>query len=133
MTRKRLLLYAAFLTACICLPLGVAAMLPAKLGVSQANLGRVEIGMTLAEVETILGKHGEVAKFHGFEWVGDDGDAWVFFDEDSRVTEKRWHEFPDERTLSERLLDCLPWRTKTIRRVNKTGHFTRDLSAGSAD
>jgi len=56
MTRKRrYLISAAVLAACVCIAIGVLAMLPPQPGVTKANFDRVKPGMTLAEVEQILG------------------------------------------------------------------------------
>ena len=48
MTKKRLLLIGGFLAACVCLPLGVVAIMP-------PSYDRIEKGMTRMEVEQILG------------------------------------------------------------------------------
>ena len=55
MTKTRLLLIAGFLAACVCLPLGVAAMMQRSPGVTKANFDRLEIGMTSANAEKLLG------------------------------------------------------------------------------
>jgi len=59
MTKKRWILLAGILAACVCLTLAVLAMLPPRPGVTLANIERIEKGMTLAEVEKILGGPGK--------------------------------------------------------------------------
>jgi hypothetical protein len=54
--RRRILLSVAAVAACLGLAWAVVAMLSPRLGVTQANFNRIEFGMTLAEVEAILGK-----------------------------------------------------------------------------
>ena len=60
MTKKRWILLAGILAACVCLTLAVLALLPPRPGVTLANIERIEKGMTLAEVEKILGGPGKV-------------------------------------------------------------------------
>lgn len=55
MTKKRWLLVTMCLVTLIGLPILVIALLPPRPGVTEANIERVEIGMTRAEVEGILG------------------------------------------------------------------------------
>jgi hypothetical protein len=59
MTKKRWIVLAGVLAACVCLTLAVLALLPPRRGVTLANIERIEKGMTLAEVEKILGGPGE--------------------------------------------------------------------------
>ena len=54
--KKRYLTLATLLAAGICLTFGVIAILPPRPGVTKANLNRIKVGMTKAEVETLLGK-----------------------------------------------------------------------------
>jgi hypothetical protein len=60
MTKKRMALLAV-LPLTIAVILGVPAMLPpdTRPGVTKANFDRIEMGMTLAEVEEIFGREGE--------------------------------------------------------------------------
>jgi hypothetical protein len=55
--KKRLLLFGGFLADCVCLPLGMVAMMPPSHGVTKANFDRIEVGMTAEEVVGILGPH----------------------------------------------------------------------------
>jgi hypothetical protein len=59
MTKKRWVVPAGMLAACVCLTLAVLALLPPRPGVTPANIERIEDGMTVAEVEKILGGPGE--------------------------------------------------------------------------
>jgi hypothetical protein len=58
MTKKRWIVLAGLLAACVCLTLAVLALLPPRPGVTPANIERIENGMTRTEVETILGGPG---------------------------------------------------------------------------
>lgn len=58
--RKRLLLSAATMAGLVGVGLVVLAMLPPRPGVTKVNFDRVKKGMTLAEVQAILGDEGEV-------------------------------------------------------------------------
>ena len=70
MTKLRLLLFAGFLAACICLPLGVVVMQPTNAGVTSANFERIQVehiqmeltggaGITVDCVEQIFGRPSE--------------------------------------------------------------------------
>ena len=61
MTKKRWIVLAGILAACVCATLAVLALLPPRPGVTLANIERIEKGMTLAEVEKILGGPGEIS------------------------------------------------------------------------
>jgi hypothetical protein len=58
MTRKRWIVMAGMLATCVCVTLGVLAMLPPRRGVTPADIARIENGMTRTEVERILGDPG---------------------------------------------------------------------------
>jgi hypothetical protein len=96
MTKKRWIVVAGILAACVCLTLGVLAMLPPRPGVTPANIERIEDGMTLAEVEKILGGpgpdfiSGRAAKI--LAWNNPHYGTWVHvvFDCDNRVIGKVW-------------------------------------------
>ena len=68
--KKRYLISAGIMAASIGLVLGVLAMLPPSPGITRANLNRVQVGMTLAEVEAILGKHKSKAINDHMIWAG---------------------------------------------------------------
>jgi hypothetical protein len=109
MTRKRCyLISAAVLVACVCVALGVLAMLPAQSGVTKANFDRIELGMTLAEVEGIFGHDGDK-----FDVLGDEhrenifwgaspynGDMAVITFSNDLVCERHWG---NELTFSDKL------------------------------
>ena len=57
MKKKRLLLFAT-LPLAVAVIFGVLAMLPPRPGITKASFDRIEIGMTLAEVEEIFGGKG---------------------------------------------------------------------------
>src|SRR5262249_15428976 len=65
MTKKRWIVLAGMLAACVCLTLAVLAMLPPRPGVTPSNIERIKDGMTLEEVEKVLGGPG---KAPGVTW-----------------------------------------------------------------
>ena len=108
MTKKRrYLISAGLLAACVGLALGVLAMLPPRPGVTKANFDRIKNGMTLTELEAIFG--GEPNQFVfsskgtciGRGWIGPD-EAYVYLTvSNESVTEKQW--FVSTETFAERL------------------------------
>jgi outer membrane protein assembly factor BamE (lipoprotein component of BamABCDE complex) len=94
MTKKRWITLAGILAACVCLTLAVLAMLPPHPGVTLANIERIEDGMTLAEVEKILGGPAEYSfnqrrKILGWTNHNSQASVTLYFDGDDRVIEKR--------------------------------------------
>jgi hypothetical protein len=70
MSKKRLLLCSAALGACAGLAILVPALWPEPPGVTYANFNRVEIGMSQAEVEAILGGPPRDTAPNGKSWFG---------------------------------------------------------------
>jgi hypothetical protein len=115
--KRRYLTVAGILAVCICLTLGVLAIMPPRPGVTKANFDRIEEGMTLPEVEAILGSdrgsRGIVTEVflpigHEIEeWGGDEGFANIVFDERRRVIRKDWNDAP--LPLLQRIRRWLPW------------------------
>jgi hypothetical protein len=101
MTKKRWIVLDGMLTACVCLTLAVLALLPARPRVTPANIVRIEDGMTLEEVETILGGPGEC--LHGptlsVKWDHPYNESWVAvgFDDANRVKAIYWEPPPRPR------------------------------------
>jgi hypothetical protein len=102
--KRRYLISAAVLAACVCIVIGVLAMLPPQTGVTKANFDRIEKGMTEKTVEEMFG--GECQTFWRYEtrvffghpatkqdiltWIGEDRSrATIVFDQD-RLTKKTW-------------------------------------------
>jgi hypothetical protein len=85
----------------------VLALLPPHTGVTKEKFDRIEIGMTVAEVETILGGTG--LPFHGsdrmhletFVWPDDDGSLAFIDVSDNLVTNKKWQ--PSNETILDKL------------------------------
>jgi hypothetical protein len=110
MTKKRWIVLAGMLAACVCLTLAVLAMLPPRPGVTRANFERIQDGMTRAEVEKMLGGQGPDSPLLGpldmnmktsgpvteLLWVHPDRTTFVAvdFDGDNRVVRKYWEESP---------------------------------------
>jgi hypothetical protein len=93
-TKKRLLLFAS-LPLAIVVALGVLAMIPPSPGVTKANFDRIEKGMTMAEVEEILGGKGK--SFHEDDkalmyWDADDGSLALIRFVDNCVPDKTWYD-----------------------------------------
>ena len=86
--RRRILLSAAVLAASVCIALGVLSLLPPRPGVTKANFDRIEVGMTLAEVEAILGEPHPVRIDQGLQWYGDRIEIYVEFAGRNTATRK---------------------------------------------
>ena len=94
MTKKRLLLI-AFLPLIAVVVLGVLSILPPRPGVTKANFDRIEKGMTLGEVELIIGQRGLLAYrwdgiVSGGHWEAEDGSSTAIMFVDGCVDDKRW-------------------------------------------
>ena len=102
----------SILAVAVCLTLIILALLPPRPGVTKANFDRIGEGMTLEQVNAILGPHPDVDitlepldtpehKVHEFRlrWYGSDGVIHVDFGADSICIGKHWNDSP--RTLSE--------------------------------
>jgi hypothetical protein len=88
-TKTRLFLIAS-LPLVIAMTLGVLAMLPPSPGVTKAHFDRIEKGMTLGQVEQILG--GTQVPYKGWLWTADDGSWAVIAFENDCVAGKEWHD-----------------------------------------
>ena len=94
-------------------------------GVTPRNFDRIETGMTLVEVEEILGGPPGFIAPNGRSWIGlalmcvtmnysrevwagDDGAVTLEFNVHGRVEVKTWTESPD--SLREKLRQWIPWR-----------------------
>src|SRR5262249_19726167 len=70
-------------------------------GVTEAHLTQVRAGMTLQEVEALLGGPGvsvcraanATAMSEDYYWEGDEGRAWISLGSDGRVKAARWTSF----------------------------------------
>ena len=103
MTKKRLLLIAS-LPLTIVVTLGIAAILPPGPGVTKANFGRIEKGMTEAEVEAIfgvpahsggVGGDDESGIFVFSHWHSDDGADASIVTHGGIVCDKNWTSSPN--------------------------------------
>jgi hypothetical protein len=121
MRKNRWLLLGLLLACIVGVVLVVLALLPPTPGITKENFDRIEVGMTRAEVEAILGgpANGWAPAWGNMrlenEWVDNaSGDAaTVNFDENNRVVgAKHWDGWPDDRTVWQKILDRLPWREK---------------------
>jgi len=100
--KRRYLISAGILVACVCVALGVLAMLPPRPGVTKANFDRIEKGMTMATVNEVFGKEplllggiafGTLHNCYAREtWFHENGaSATLWFHNDS-VTDTRWRD-----------------------------------------
>src|SRR5262245_59801467 len=94
MTRTRYIVVAGLLALLVGAGLGVSLILSPSRGFTESDLERIQGGMTLMEVERILGGPGEKGEF-GFSnkeiyvWRGGRSQIDVVFDiKDGRVTDK---------------------------------------------
>ena len=100
MTKKRWMVLAGMLVACVCLTLAVLALLPPRPAVTPENIERIEHGMTLEEVEKALGGRGEdllprmttVLHVRVVAWSHAHDKTWVHvsLDPDDRVEAIYW-------------------------------------------
>jgi hypothetical protein len=108
---KRCHVIAVGLAACI-LVVAMHSMLPES-GVSNTLFDRIELGMTLQEVQDAVGTPtGEVPlsnlHTHAFAWMNPDGSGFtVMFDHGGGVCEKTWHDSTE--TIGERLRRWVRW------------------------
>ena len=94
--KRRGLLIGVLLVATACLVLGVLAMLPPRSGVTKANFDEIKNGMTVTEVEQILGDRASIKNQEGRgrldTWLNGDGsNASVWFS-NGIVVQKAWTE-----------------------------------------
>ena len=92
--KKRRIYWLTF-AACVGLAVfwGVRLLTPPH-RINRESLEKIQVGMTLDEVEAILGvPPGEYAtKECGIEWVGDEGAIHVMLNPEGRVSYKAWLE-----------------------------------------
>jgi hypothetical protein len=80
--RKRSFIVAALFAALVSVGFVAALLLSDGPGVTKANFDRIEEGMTLQEVEQILGRPGKLT-WGGYSWEAEDGaTVFVVFDFD---------------------------------------------------
>jgi hypothetical protein len=103
--KKRYLAVAGLPAVCTCLILVVLAVLPHSAAITKSNFDRIKEGMTLAEVEAILGTDrgfGGIpagiklpTRGHKNEvWGGEEGYAIITLNERKCVVEKDWNDAP---------------------------------------
>jgi outer membrane protein assembly factor BamE (lipoprotein component of BamABCDE complex) len=122
MKRRAALLFVG-LAALGLLAVVACALLPSGPGVTKANFYRIEDGMSLAQVEALLGPpdynspsgrnwellyNGKTHVGHTRRvWGGDDGGARIDFDEEGRVFSKTWVDNPE--SFLDRLRRWFAW------------------------
>ena len=104
---KRWIVLVGLLAVCACLALAVLAMFPPRPSVTDASFERIENGMTMTEVESILAGPSAAGSLSTQVWTGDerlDGTLFVVidFDAQSRVVAK--NKVRRELTFIEKLL-----------------------------
>jgi hypothetical protein len=108
MTKKRrYVVCAAIFAACVCIALGVLAMMPHGPGVTKVNFDRIKKGMTFEEVETIFGTSPMAVTPPEFairdsEWLDHlDGPSASLCFENGALRDKSWN--PSVETFTDRL------------------------------
>jgi len=109
MTRKRrYLISAAVLAACICVVLAILALTPSRPSVAKERFDRIKLGMNNEEVNEILGKSGAQAmvgfrsggEIPSFTWRSEDGTTATIRMSNGLVRQLEWKEstetFPDK-------------------------------------
>jgi len=119
MRRKQLLLWSFIAVGAVALGLlTLVVLISPRPGVTRENYRHITYGMTLAEVQELLGSEGEEVDPMGNTfvrtWHGDGLTVYVSF-QDGRVTQRAWikdgqgeSEAPPE-PFPARLLRLLPW------------------------
>jgi hypothetical protein len=105
--KKRLIFIPGLLTLAAAMALLVLWLVPACPAVTKANFDRIEIGMSLAQVEAILGtdrgdrgipacdEEGHILlEWDEAMWSGNDGIALIALDEHGQVVRNRWRDDP---------------------------------------
>src|SRR5262245_707364 len=92
MTWKRYLTVASFFVAFICIGLIVALAMPEQPGVTKTNFDRIQLEMTLTEVEEIFGRppdlHDDFSSY--YLWRHPSGGVMVWISEADGVYRKYW-------------------------------------------
>jgi hypothetical protein len=103
--KRRYLILAVGFVAFVGLLLGVLAVVPSMANVMDARYERIQLGMTRAEVEAIIGPLDRAI------WTsnGNIVSATIEFNNKNRVV--RWYKISmrDDRTTLEKLVDLMPW------------------------
>jgi hypothetical protein len=112
MINKRLIVMGGAIAMAACAVLFVIAMLPPRVGVAKANFDRIKVGMTRADVATILGppvygyQECDLAPWVDF-WNHDDGkDACVVEYFEDGVVDTHW--LRNRETMVEKIRRWLP-------------------------
>ena len=107
MTKKRYLAVAGMLTGIVCLGAIVPALLPPRPGVTKANFDRIQEGMTILEVEEILGERSYAFRLPenskqliAWWWKNPETGAGIEFEGDV-VAKKNWTDLTE--TFAEKL------------------------------
>jgi hypothetical protein len=100
--RKRLILTTVTVAAVACVVLGTLAMWPPRKSVMEAKFDRIENGMTLEEVELVLGRRADIpisnktgSLMHGsYIWSDDGVEISISFMNTPFVHQKSWDDTP---------------------------------------
>lgn len=81
MTRRRLLLFAAAACLLLAAPFVVRWATTPEPGVTRRNFGRLHAGMTMDEIEAVLGRAADQTEmeptFTRYTWDSDEGRVWI--------------------------------------------------------
>src|SRR5262245_1951927 len=113
MKRKWWLAVVVLMIVAAILAVLIPALMPPAPGVTYANYGRLEKGMTRDEAAAILGRPNLQNNADGMAWRNDDEDTVIIeFDKSDRVKWFAWNDWPEERTLWQKLRDRVPMFAK---------------------
>jgi hypothetical protein len=103
MTKRRLFAFVFLVAGILLLVAGFVvfrdSMTPIEPGVTEANFNRIMVGMTLGEVQQVMGNAGhefnvdvDAQGWRFFDWFGEDGYVDCTLDHDGCVFHKAWIE-----------------------------------------
>ena len=90
--RKRLILATVGVTVIACMLGSLSMLYPSPAGITNANLCRIEKGMTLFDVEQIFGERGIQLDGGKVFWKAEDEFAVIVLFKDDRVHETYWND-----------------------------------------
>jgi outer membrane protein assembly factor BamE (lipoprotein component of BamABCDE complex) len=118
MQRKSRLALALFLIFAAALTIGIPMSAQRQQGITFANYGRLQKGMTRDDAMQILGRPNLQDDVDGCAWRNDNGDTVAMeFDAAGRAVWYAWNDVPDERTFWQKLRDRIPWFAKPPPRI----------------
>ena len=112
MTKKPLIGIVIALVAIVGVGLVIALQMPRN-GVTKANVDQLRLGMTRAEVDSVLGPKHQLGGRHLLTdpakevSCGSEGEVWLVFNDDDTLIGVNW--FDRVESVGEKLCRLLPW------------------------